>query len=148
MPAKGMLRMLPVTLIAALCIANAPAWAEQQRAPGTFFGGFDLKSAVLSPVPLGPPSQFEPQQTVAPQAAQPDTPPAQAEAPPPPAPVRSAGKPAPKPSAKPRPKIAAPAKRPRTNPLNAYARDTRPRAAPRQVWPCVGTGICTWTQPR
>lgn len=132
MPAKG---LLSLSLAAAFAFANANAFA-QDHPHGSFFGAFDLKSAVLSPEPLGPPSQFkktppssseyqvETHRAAKPQAEGPRT-------------VATSHK------SKPRQKIATAAKKPKSNPLNAYARDTRS-----QVWPCVGDGICTWRQPR
>lgn len=130
MPTKG---LLPLIFVAVVALTNVTV--AQAPAHDTFFGAFDLKSAVLSPVPLGPPSQFEPRTSEAPQKA--DKPQAeriQAEQP------RSASA-----SRKPKPqqKLATPTRRPRSNPLDSYARDQR-----RQTWPCVGDGICAWTQPR
>jgi hypothetical protein len=49
-------------------------------------------------------------------------------------------------SSKPRQKSAVAARKPRSNPLESYATDTR-----RQTWPCArggGGGICAWTSPR
>jgi hypothetical protein len=48
-------------------------------------------------------------------------------------------------SSKPRQKSAVAARKPRSNPLESYATDTR-----RQTWPCTGggSGICAWTQAR
>jgi len=45
-------------------------------------------------------------------------------------------------SNKPRQKSAVAARKPRSNPLNSYATDTR-----QQTWPCKGSGgICAWTK--
>lgn len=117
MSIKGLL-ILPFVALA--MVASASSFAEEQ--PRSMLGSFDLKSAVLSPVPLGPPSQF-----VAPPAV------AKSEAVAPPRIV----------SGKPRQKTAVAAPKPKSNPLDSYARDSR-----RQTWPCVGDGICAWTQQR
>ena len=54
MPVKGLLKL---SFIAASMVASATAFAQEQ--PRSMLGDFDLKSVVLSPAPLGPPSQFE-----------------------------------------------------------------------------------------
>ncbi len=128
MPTKG---LLSLTFAAAVVLTSVVF--AQAPAHDTFFGAFDLKSAVLSPVPLGPPSHFEPKATAQP-AEKPQAEHTQAEQP---RPTVASRKP------KPQQKLAAPARKPKGNPLDAYARDPR-----RQVWPCVGDGICAWTQPR
>ena len=130
MPAKG---LLPLTFVAVVALTNVAV--AQAPAHDTFFGAFDLKSAVLSPVPLGPPSQFEPRTSEAPQKA--DKPQAERIPVEPTRPASASRKP------KPQQKLAAPTPRPKSNPLDSYARDPR-----RQVWPCVGDGICAWTRPR
>lgn len=128
MPTKGLLPLVFVAGVALTSVAFA-----QTPAHDTFFGAFDLKRAVLSPVPLGPPSQFEPRTSEVPQKVdQPQAERTQAEQP------RPASA-----SRKPQQKLAAPTRKPRSNPLDSYARDQR-----RQAWPCVGGGICAWTQPR
>ena len=113
MSVKGLL-LLP--FVALSMVASASSFAEEQ--PRSMLGSFDLKSVVLSPVPLGPPSQF-----IAPPAV------ATAKAVAPPKLV----------SSKPRQKTAVAARRPKSNPLDSYARESR-----RQTWPCVGEGICAW----
>jgi hypothetical protein len=127
MPAKG-LQLL--AFVVALMFAPA-AFAQQQR-PSMLGNSFDLKGAILSPAPLGPPSQLEPPVAaaapqVAPSAA------AQQEAA---APRKTV-------SSKPRQKPSVAARKPKANPLDSYARDPQ-----RQIWPCRGGGICAWTQPR
>ena len=128
MPTKG---LLPFTFVVAVALTSVAT--AQTPAHDTFFGAFDLKSAVLSPVPLGPPSQFEPK-AEARSAEKPQAEPAQTQ---PSRPAVASHKP------KPQQKFAAPARKPKSNPLDSYARDQR-----RQVWPCVGDGICAWTRPR
>jgi hypothetical protein len=104
------------------------AAASAQEQPSSMLGdSFDLKRAILSPTPLGPPSRFE-----APAVA------AKAEA----APVVAKSKavaPRKMVNTKPRQKTAVAARKPKSNPLDSYARDTR-----RQAWPCTGGGICAW----
>lgn len=117
MPVKG-LQLLPfvfATLFAGAALAD-------ERPRGMLGGSFDLKGAILSPTPIGPPSHFAP-------------PPAAAKA--------EAVAPRNTPSSKPRQKTSAAARKPKPSPLDAYARDPR-----RQTWPCAGGGICAWTQPR
>lgn len=126
MPTKGLVSLTFVAGVALTGVAFAQAPAH-----GSFFGPFDLKSAVLSPMPLGPPSRFEPQAETQPvekpqvEAAQPQR-------------NHAASR-----KQKPQQKLAAPARKPKSNPLDSYARDQR-----RQLWPCLGDGICAWTQPR
>jgi hypothetical protein len=124
-------------LCAASVAAVSPSRADQYR-PEEFFG-LDLKKAVLSPKPLGPPAQFEqvqvqaktdfqsrPVQTTAvhvdamPKAA---------------AKIRSVHARAEKPRAPARTRLV----RRHGNPLDAQASDTRI-----QVWPCRSGGICNW----
>jgi hypothetical protein len=113
--------LLLLPFVALSMIASASSFAEEQ--PRSMLGSFDLKSAILSPSPLGPPSQF-----VSPQVV------------PPPA-VATAKIAAPRRivSRKPRQKTAVAARKPKSNPLDSYARESR-----RQTWPCVGEGICAW----
>jgi hypothetical protein len=140
MPVKGLLKL---SFFVAAMVVSANSHA-QDRKPGMLGGSFDLKSAILSPTPLGPPSQFEP----AAAASRPAAPVAEtrAEAKPE-AKAKASHKPTPRKvvSSKPRQKPAVAARKPRSNPLNSYATDTR-----RQTWPCKGGsgGICAWTQQR
>ena len=136
MPVKGLLEL---SFLAAWMVVSTSAFAQDQ--PRSMLGNFDLKSAILSPAPLGPSSQFEPPAL----AAKPDITSAiatKAEARPvvakseAAAPRRIAG-------SKARQKTAVAARKPKANPLDSYARDVR-----RQAWPCTGGGICAWTQPR
>lgn len=126
MSTKGLLSLTFAAAVALTSVATA-----QTPAHDTFFGAFDLKSAVLSPVPLGPASHFEPK-AEAQSAEKPQTERPQTQAP---RPAVASHKP------KPQQKLATPAKKPKSNPLDSYARDQR-----RQVWPCVGDGICAWTR--
>ena len=124
-------------LCAASLAAVSSSRADQYR-PEEFFS-LDLKTAVFSPKPLGPPAQFErvqvqartdfqskPVQTTAvhvhamPKAA---------------AKIRSVHARAEKPRAPARAKLA----HRHRNPLDAQALDTRI-----QVWPCRSGGICNW----
>jgi hypothetical protein len=133
---------------AVLCAASL-AFAGSSRAdqyrPEEFFS-LDLRKAVLSPKPLGPPARFEqvevqaktdfqskPVQTTAvhvnamPKAA---------------AKIRSAHVRAEKPhvrAEKPRASARTRLARRHGNPLDAQAFDTRI-----QVWPCRSGGICNW----
>jgi hypothetical protein len=149
MPMK---RLLKLSFFTVAMLTSAAAFAQEQPR-GMIDGSFDLKRAILSPTPIGPPSHFEPTAAEKPAAepvtaAKPET-------------RAVAAKPEAKPKApskavasqaraqhkvatsKPGQKSAVAARKPRSNPLNAYAIDTR-----RQTWPCRGDGICAWTQPR
>ena len=147
MPVKGLLKL---SFLAASLVASATALAQDQ--PRSMLGDFDLKSVILSPAPLGPPSQFEPPATAAtPEttstvAAEPDTKPAASAKPDTKSVVaKSEAAPRKMTSSKPRQKSAVAARKPKANPLNSYARDAR-----RQTWPCAGGGggICAWTTQR
>jgi hypothetical protein len=123
---------------AALCAALL-AWAGLASAdeyrPSEFLG-LDLSKAVLSPKPLGPPTQFAPV-------------PIEADSGSPVAQTRAEAKPvassvvrkhkvverAEKPRGAARTKLA----RRHSNPMDAQASDTRI-----QVWPCKTGGICNW----
>lgn len=105
--------------------------ASAQEQPRSMLGGsFDLKGAILSPTPLGPASRFEPPANAARAEAGPAV--AKSEAAPPRKPRNMV-------NTKPRQKTAVAARKPKSNPLDSYARDTR-----RQNWPCTGGGICAW----
>ena len=149
MPVKGLLGLL---FLAALMVVSTSSFAQDQ--PRSMLGDFDLKSVVLSPVPLGPPSHFEPSavaaepetkpETTSTVAAEPDK--ESAVAPKPdrkPIVAKSGASPRKLVSSKPRQKSAVAARKPKADPLDSYARDAR-----RQTWPCTGGGICAWTQPR
>jgi hypothetical protein len=136
MPVK---RLQLLAFVGAAVFASASSATEQPRS--MIDSSFDLKRAILSPEPLGPPSHFEPPQAV---ATPPTAPPAVATAPAAPAAAApQATTPRKTVSSKPRQKAAAAARKPRASPLDSYARDSR-----RQTWPCTGGGICAWTQPR
>lgn len=131
MPVKRLL-ILPFIAIAAL--TSAASFAQEQ--PRGMLGDVDLKSRVLSPVPLGPPSHFESAAGVAkPEAAAKPQATARTE---PVTPRRVA-------SSKPRQRTTVAARKPKSNPLDSYSYARDPR---RQAWPCAGGGICAWTQPR
>jgi hypothetical protein len=107
------------------------------------FLGLDLSKAVLSPRPLGPPTQFAP---VVRHLAKADP-----ESPPAPASTNSKAiseRAIPKPRVthqgvkKPRGAGRTTLARRHGNPLDAQAFDTRI-----QVWPCRSGGICNWQRP-
>ena len=122
--------LLAVTM-GAFLLGGAAARADEYR-PDEFLR-LDLNQAALSPKPLGPPARFEP----VPVEASAEQAPAEATKPQPAA--RVARAPVTKPQAGPRRKLA----RPRGNPLDAQAADTRI-----QVWPCRSGGICNWSKPK
>jgi hypothetical protein len=135
------LKNVLVAVVCAACLGWSGLAAADQYQPDEFFG-LDLSKAVLSPKPLGPPSQFAP---VAVEAKSDHA----GEA------VQARVEPKPEPRITPRitmPKtrIAHRAEHPRgaartklarrhSNPLDAEAFDTRI-----QVWPCKSGGICNW----
>jgi hypothetical protein len=101
--------------------------------------GLDLSQAVLSPKRLGPETQFAPVRIVARSDSRPvktERVVVAKEA----AAKPQVAEPAEKPRAE-KPRIAARTKlaRPRSNPLDAQARDTRI-----QTWPCKSGAICGW----
>jgi len=125
--------------VAAAICTGLLAWgglsvAAEYR-PGDFLG-LDLSKAVLSPKPLGPPTQFAP----VPIEADSGSAVAQARAEAKPAPgvvvrkERVAGR-----TEKPRGAARTKLARRHSNPLDAQASDTRI-----QVWPCKTGGICNW----
>lgn len=138
MPVKG-LQLLP--FVVALTAAGAAFAQDQPRS--MLDRSFDLKRAILSPAPLGPPSQLEPPAVAAAPAttASTDAKPAVA--------ASEAATPRKLVSSKPRQKTAAAARKPKSSPLDAFARQKpKQQAVQRQSWPCTGGGICGWSQPR
>jgi hypothetical protein len=126
--------MGPKDLFAAVLCATLLGWsglsvADEYR-PGEFLG-LDLSSAVLSPKPLGPATQFAPVRIEA--RAERASPAASARATP--AKTHVAYQRADKPRGVARTRLA----RRGGNPLDAQAFDTRI-----QVWPCRSGGICGW----
>jgi hypothetical protein len=130
--------ILKNALKTALC-AGLLAWAvlalADEYRPSEFLG-LDLSEAVLSPKPLGPPTQFAP----VPIEANSGSPVAQARAEPKPIATTVVRK----------SKVAERAEKPRgaarvklarrhSNPMDAQASDRRI-----QVWPCNTGGICNW----
>jgi len=135
------LKNVLVAVTCAACLGWSGLAAADQYQPDQFFG-LDLSQAVLSPKPLGPPTQFAPVAVEAKSDHAGEVEQARAE-----------------PKAEPRittPKtrIAHRAEHPRGagrtrlarrpgnshgNPLDAQAFDTRI-----QVWPCQSGGICNW----
>jgi hypothetical protein len=139
--------VLKSVFTAVICTALL-AWsglsvADEYR-PDEFLG-LDLSTAVLSPKPLGPPSQFAPVAVEARADRASDRAPARAEAKAEPKVVRTkriviprtevAHMRAQKPRGAARTKLA----RRHGNPLDAQAFDIRI-----QVWPCRSGGICNW----
>ena len=136
--------VLKKAFVAAVCTAflvmGSVASADEYQ-PSEFFG-LDLSKAALSPKPLGPPTQFEPDPVEANSDRSTDT---QAKVD--------------EPKVEPQKtvqttRVTAPAERPRkvghvparaklarrhSNPLDAQARDIRI-----QTWPCRSGGICNW----
>jgi catechol 2,3-dioxygenase-like lactoylglutathione lyase family enzyme len=129
-------------IFAAILGATLVAWSGMSVAdeyhPGEFFS-LDLSKAVLSPKPLGPATQFAPVQIEArAERASPAAPARAARVTPAKAHVAKhdvAHQRAEKPRGAARTKLA----RPRGNPLDAQASDTRI-----QAWPCKSGGICNW----
>ena len=130
--------ILKNALKTALC-AGLLAWAglalADEYRPSEFLG-LDLSKAVLSPKPLGPPTQFAP----VPIEANSGSPVAQARAEPKPVATTVVRK----------SKVAERTEKPRgaariklarrhSNPMDAQASDRRI-----QVWPCNTGGICNW----
>ena len=135
----GLKNAITAALCTGLLISGSAALADEYRA-GQFLG-LDLSQAVLSPKRLGPETQFAPVRI----EARSDSRPVKTER------VVVAKEAVPKPQVaeerveKPRAEkprvVAARTKlaRPRSNPLDAQARDTRI-----QKWPCTSGGICGW----
>ena len=129
-------------VFAAILAATLVAWSGMSMAdeyrPGEFFG-LDLSTAVLSPKPFGPATQFEPvriearadRASPAPSVRAARVTPAKAHV----AKTHVAHQRA----EKPRGAISTKLARPRGNPLDAQAFDTRI-----QAWPCKSGGICNW----
>ncbi len=128
----GLNNTFAAILGATLLAWSGPSIADEYR-PGELLG-LDLSKAVLSPKPLGPPTQFAPVPIEARADRAKPAPSARA------ARVKSgkahaARQHAEKPRRAARTKVA----RPRGNPLDAQALDTRI-----QTWPCKSGGICNW----
>jgi hypothetical protein len=133
------LKSLVVSAVGVVLLGGV-AQAEAYR-PGDFLK-LDLKDAVLSPRPLGPPAQFEqvPVEAKSDAAASGQGRSDQAQSAPANAERRHVGAKASR--APSRPRHVAAVKKParvRSNPLDANAADTRV-----QVWPCRSGGICNW----
>jgi hypothetical protein len=143
----GLNNVFAAILGATLVASSGMSVADEYR-PGEFFG-LDLSKAVLSPKPLGPATQFAPVEIEARAERASPAPPARAARV---APARThvaktdvakrdvaktdvARQRAEKPRGAARTKLA----RPRGNPLDAQAFDTRI-----QTWPCKSGGICNW----
>ncbi|QUS42284.1 hypothetical protein RPMA_06125 [Tardiphaga alba] len=124
--------------------AQADAVAANSYKPGDYLT-LDLRAALLSPKPLGPGAQFEAYPITARADAKneidakidakidavADKPAAQKAVP--------VAKPPRATATRPQPPARARVARPRSNPLDANAADTRI-----QTWPCRTGGICAW----
>lgn len=116
--------------------AQADMVAAKTYKPGEFLT-LDLRAALLSPKPLGPGAQFEVYPITARADAKneidaaADKPAAQKAVP--------VAKPPRAVATRPQPPARARVARPRSNPLDANAADTRV-----QTWPCRTGGICNW----
>jgi hypothetical protein len=132
------LKDLFISLVCAMLLAWSGLSVADEYRPDEFLG-LDLSKAVLSPNPLGPPSQFAPVPVEARADRGGEVAPAPAEAKAEPKIVihktRVVHARAEKPRAPARTKLA----RRHGNPLDAQAFDTRI-----QVWPCQSGGICNW----
>lgn len=147
-------RIMSLLMVAALCAGSLHAQAADGAAKS--FGRLDLADKWLSPQRFGPSSAF----FSAPLGEEITTPPVRANAERPPAPAsaqpENARAEAAPPAAAPeqaKPRRATPAKRPaaavraadrkpKSNPMDSYAKDTRGNRS--QAWPCKGGGICAW----
>lgn len=133
----GLKNAMAAALCAGLLISGGAALADEYRAGQLL--GLDLSQAVLSPKRLGPETQFAPVRIEArsdSRAVKTERVVVAKEAAAKPQVAERAEKPrAEKPRVAMRTKLA----RPRSNPLDAQARDTRI-----QKWPCTSGGICDW----
>ena len=133
----GLKNTMATVLCAGLLISGSAALADDYRAGQLL--GLDLSQAVLSPKRLGPQTEFAPVRI----EARGDSKPVKTErvvvakeaAPKP----QVAEEPAAKPERIAKPRVAVRSTKPRSNPLDAQARDTRI-----QTWPCKSGGICGW----
>jgi hypothetical protein len=138
--------MVLKNVFAALICTTLLAWsglavADEYR-PDEFLG-LDLSKAVLSPKPLGPPSQFEPVpvEARADRGGEGASVPARAEAKAEHKIVIHKTRVVRARAEKPRGAVRTKLARRHGNPLDAQAFDTRI-----QVWPCKSGGICNWTR--
>lgn len=125
-------QVLLMALIGAVASMTGGAARAEAYRPGAFLG-LDLNQAALSPQPLGPPAQFEPVR--GPAIADPATRDRVTVRPP----IKPVHPRAVHPRIMQAQAVRKPVIRPRTNPLDAQASDTRI-----QVWPCRSGGICNW----
>ena len=132
------LRGVFAAVLCAACLAAVNSARADQYRPEEFFS-LDLRKAVLSPKPLGPPAQFEQVRVEAKtdfQSKPVHTTPIHVNAmPKAAAKIRSVQAHPDKPRAPARTRLV----RHHGNPLDAQASDTRI-----QVWPCRSGGICNW----
>lgn len=129
-----------VICIAVLALGNPVSAADEYR-PDEFLS-LDLSKAVLSPKPLGPPTQFAPVPVEARTDRGTDAAEARTEPKAEPRIIRTTRiRPTVKQARAEQPRAAARTKLARRhgNPLDAQARDTRI-----QTWPCKSGGICNW----
>lgn len=133
-------RFLTAAAVGIALLTGLPA-AQAEPAATTYKAGeflmLDLQKALLSPKPLGPPAQFEAYPIEARSDAKnaidaaADKPVAQKAVP--------VAKPPRNVATRPQPPARTRVARPRSNPLDANAADTRI-----QTWPCRSGGICNW----
>ncbi|MDO9561260.1 MAG: hypothetical protein Q7J60_06550 [Bradyrhizobium sp.] len=128
----GLNKTSAAILCATLVVWSGTSAADEYRA-GEFLG-LDLSKAVLSPKPLGPATEFAPVRIEAHADRASPSPTARAAR----APTGKAQA-APQRAEKPRRAARTRLARPRGNPLDAQAADTRI-----QAWPCRSGGICNW----
>ncbi|MDP1583767.1 MAG: hypothetical protein Q8M18_10115 [Bradyrhizobium sp.] len=128
----GLNKIFVAILGATLVVWSGISAADEYR-PGEFLS-LDLSKAVLSPKPLGPATQFAPVRIEA-RADRASPAPSARAAGATPRKAKVAHQRAEKPRGAARTKLA----RPRGNPLDAQAFDTRV-----QTWPCKSGGICNW----
>ncbi len=125
----GLNKTFAIVLGATLVAWSGMSVADEYR-PGEFLR-LDLTKAVLSPKPLGPATQFAPVRIEARADRANPAPSARVTS----GKTHVAHQRAKKPRGANRTKLA----RPRGNPLDAQASDTRV-----QAWPCKSGGICNW----
>lgn len=131
------LHRMGLPILTALCVLSVHAYSADARPS---FGRLDLASQMLSPKPFGPSSAFFPvalgEEVAKPVIADPSV---NVRAAIPPVAGQDDIRPRRSAAAKRPIAIRAAVRKPKTNPLDSYARDNR-----KQAWPCKGDGICAW----
>ena len=131
------LKTISAGLVGVALLAASPSRAEDYL-PGEYLG-LDPSQALLSPKPLGPPSEFAPVPVEAKADHTPETSQAQASSGDVPKVVVRKTKPVHLAREKPHAPAKSRLARRHTHPLDAQAFDTRI-----QTWPCRTGGICNW----